>query len=175
MLRKVVLIAILAVAIKYLKDFDLDFFQENFQDSKNPFVYNGDFLIKSKAEGKLYLGILGNICITKFLFLNSYKILYKLKLKYFTLKDDVTKGEKHYKKGGSYEHFIGIDASRSFVTGDFKKDLTDNLDGLSDAQVADLINWKQFYDTTYTFIGILEGRFYNSKKIHHLNYYFFKV
>lgn len=34
---------------------------------------------------------------------------------------DVTKGKKHYGKGGSYEFFTGKDASRSFVSGDFSQ------------------------------------------------------
>lgn len=81
--------------------------------------------------------------------------------KCFCLKVSTKFSIKHYKKGGSYEHFVGRDASRSFVTGDFKNDLNDNLDGLSDSQISDIINWKQFYDTSYTFIGLLEGRFHN--------------
>lgn len=32
---------------------------------------------------------------------------------------DVSKGAKHYGKGGAYEGFTGKDASRSFVSGDF--------------------------------------------------------
>lgn len=48
------------------------------------------------------------------------------------------------------------------MTGDFKNDLNDKIDDLTDSQVADLINWKNFYDTTYTHIGYLEGRFYNN-------------
>lgn len=31
----------------------------------------------------------------------------------------MSKGTKHYGKGGAYEGFTGKDASRSFVSGDF--------------------------------------------------------
>jgi hypothetical protein len=74
---------------------------------------------------------------------------------------DVSKGEKHYKPGGSYDFFVGRDASRAYVTGDFKNDLNDQIDDLSDTQIADIFNWKKFYDETYTFVGLLEGRFYD--------------
>ncbi len=49
------------------------------------------------------------------------------------------------------------------MTGDFVKDLNDNIDGLSDAQIADLFNWKNFFDTTYTHMGVLMGRFYDEQ------------
>lgn len=32
---------------------------------------------------------------------------------------DVSKGAKHYGRGGGYQGFTGRDASRAFVTGDF--------------------------------------------------------
>ena len=41
---------------------------------------------------------------------------------------DVTRGEKHYGKDGGYHFFSGVDASRAFVTGEFKGDgLVDNV------------------------------------------------
>ncbi|CAN0392758.1 unnamed protein product, partial [Ectocarpus sp. 13 AM-2016] len=44
---------------------------------------------------------------------------------------DVSKGAKHYGKGGAYESFTGKDASRSFVSGNFTEaGLTDDLSGL---------------------------------------------
>ena len=59
MLKTVILIAILAFGIKYIKDFDLDFFQET---QENSLVYDKEFLTKSRTDGKLYLAILGSIC-----------------------------------------------------------------------------------------------------------------
>lgn len=74
---------------------------------------------------------------------------------------DVTKGAKHYGPGGSYQFFVGRDASRAFITGEFSKDLNDNLDGLDDSQIAGLFEWLDFYEKTYTFLGYLNGRFYD--------------
>ena len=56
---------------------------------------------------------------------------------------------------------LGRDASRAFITGEFTKDLNDNLDGLDDSQIASLFEWLDFYDKTYTFLGYLNGRFYD--------------
>lgn len=33
----------------------------------------------------------------------------------------MSKGKKHYGKGGAYEGFTGKDASRAFVSGDFSE------------------------------------------------------
>ena len=48
---------------------------------------------------------------------------------------DVTKGARHYGKGGSYSFFTGRDGSRAFTTGDFKDGLTDDLNGLKPLEV----------------------------------------
>ena len=91
-----------------------------------------------KKETKLYLAILGEVY-------------------------DVSKGGKHYQRGGRYEFFVGKDASRAYVTGDFKNDLNDRIDDLSEAQVADLFNkWKKFYEKTYTHVGHVVGAFYDA-------------
>lgn len=34
---------------------------------------------------------------------------------------DVSKGEKYYGKKGAYKGFVGRDASRAFITGDFSE------------------------------------------------------
>jgi len=57
---------------------------------------------------------------------------------------DVSKG-KAYQPGGSYHHFIGIDAARAFGTGCFKAHRTHDLRGLSEAELAGVQHWKQFY------------------------------
>lgn len=59
MYRKAILVVVLALAFKYLKDFfqksdsNLDLFQD-----KQSTVYDLDYI---QTEGKLYLAILGNI------------------------------------------------------------------------------------------------------------------
>eukprot|EP00903_Cladosiphon_okamuranus_P012434 g11649.t1 len=77
---------------------------------------------------------------------------------------DVSKGEKHYGKGGAYEGFAGRDASRSFVSGDFSEaGLTDDLSGLEPSQCLGIKDWRDFYekDPKYKKRGLLAGRFYD--------------
>lgn len=58
---------------------------------------------------------------------------------------------------------LGKDATRAFATGDFVNDLNDLIEDLSDQQVSELFNWKSTYDDgPYTFLGHLEGAFYDS-------------
>ncbi|RAL41911.1 hypothetical protein DM860_009093 [Cuscuta australis] len=76
---------------------------------------------------------------------------------------DVTKGKNHYGVGGSYNHFSGRDASRAFVSGNFTGDgLTDSLHNLSSTEVKSIVEWRDFYFKTYTFVGKLVGRYYDS-------------
>ncbi|XP_048328803.2 membrane-associated progesterone-binding protein 4 [Ziziphus jujuba] len=76
---------------------------------------------------------------------------------------DVTKGKSHYGMGGGYNHFSGRDASRAFVSGNFTGDgLTDSLQGLSSTEVKSVVEWRDFYFRTYTFVGKLLGRYYDS-------------
>jgi hypothetical protein len=60
-------------------------------------------------------------------------------------------------------NFLGKDASRSFVTGDFQNDLNDEILDLSESQIADIFNWKDFYDKTYDFVGLMIGKFYDER------------
>lgn len=77
---------------------------------------------------------------------------------------DVTKGRSHYGLGGGYNHFAGRDASRAFVSGNFTGDgLTDSLQGLSSAEVKSVVDWRGFYFRSYTFVGKLVGRYYDSQ------------
>uniref|UniRef100_A0A1J3IJT2 Membrane-associated progesterone-binding protein 4 n=2 Tax=Noccaea caerulescens TaxID=107243 RepID=A0A1J3IJT2_NOCCA len=77
---------------------------------------------------------------------------------------DVTKGKSHYGSGGSYNHFAGRDASRAFVSGNFTGDgLTDSLRGLSSSEVMSIVDWRGFYTRTYTPVGKLVGRYYDSQ------------
>ncbi|XP_019249237.1 PREDICTED: membrane-associated progesterone-binding protein 4 [Nicotiana attenuata] len=77
---------------------------------------------------------------------------------------DVSKGKSHYGVEGGYNHFAGRDASRAFVSGNFTGDgLTDSLHGLSSAEVKSIVDWRDFYFRTYTFVGKLVGRYYDSE------------
>ncbi|KAE9410167.1 cytochrome b5 [Gymnopus androsaceus JB14] len=57
---------------------------------------------------------------------------------------DVTNG-KAYQPGGSYHHFAGIDAARAFGTGCFQTHRTHDLRGLTEAELAGVAHWKDFY------------------------------
>eukprot|EP00752_Nemacystus_decipiens_P002723 g2542.t1 len=79
---------------------------------------------------------------------------------------DVSKGKKHYGRGGAYEGFTGKDASRSFVSGDFTEaGLTDDLSGLDPSQCLGIKDWRDFYvnDPKYKKRGVLAGRFYDAR------------
>jgi hypothetical protein len=58
---------------------------------------------------------------------------------------DVTAGRRHYGPGGAYAFFAGRDASRAYATGDFRGDLTDDLEGLDGAAVAEVARWRAFF------------------------------
>lgn len=85
---------------------------------------------------------------------------------------DVTKGWKHYGPGGTYHHFVGRDASRAFVSGNFTDDgLTDSLEGLTPSQIKAIDDWRLFFLSRYVYLGKLVGTFYNkdglpTKKLH---------
>ncbi|KAH9482454.1 Neuferricin [Psilocybe cubensis] len=57
---------------------------------------------------------------------------------------DVSKG-KAYQPGGSYHHFVGIDAARAFGTGCFQTHRTHDTRGMSEKELASLAHWKKFY------------------------------
>ncbi|XP_077286308.1 neuferricin homolog [Arctopsyche grandis] len=77
---------------------------------------------------------------------------------------DVTKGSKHYGPGSNYNIFIGRDASKSFITGEFS-DTSKTLDDVLELAPNDLIgleNWIKMYDEQYIYKGKLIGRFYDA-------------
>ncbi|CAD7701556.1 unnamed protein product [Ostreobium quekettii] len=74
---------------------------------------------------------------------------------------DVSKGKQYYGKGGGYDFFAGRDATRAFVSGDFEKDLTDDLTGFTPEEFRSLMEWRSFYHKDYKYMGKVEGRFYN--------------
>jgi hypothetical protein len=57
---------------------------------------------------------------------------------------DVTAG-KAYGKDGGYHFFSGKDASRAYITGCFKDDLTHDLRGLKPEEIKGLETWVTFY------------------------------
>lgn len=80
---------------------------------------------------------------------------------------DVSKGYKHYGPNGAYNYFAGRDASIAFITGEFDHYIDDEADDVlkltNDNDLYSLDKWQQFYDTDYTFVGHVIGRFYNNK------------
>ncbi|XP_074030803.1 neuferricin [Leptinotarsa decemlineata] len=75
---------------------------------------------------------------------------------------DVSKGFKHYGPGQQYNIFIGCDASRSFVTGDFNKDdINDEVADLNRDELKSLQHWLNFYKKEYVEVGKLEGKYFD--------------
>ncbi|KAK9873331.1 hypothetical protein WA026_022138 [Henosepilachna vigintioctopunctata] len=77
---------------------------------------------------------------------------------------DVTSGNKHYGPGASYNFFIGKDATRNFVDGNFEcKTNCDDATGLSAQELRALENWLKFYKKSYSHVGKLIGRYYDEE------------
>lgn len=74
---------------------------------------------------------------------------------------DVSKTRKLYGAGGGYDFFAGKDATRAFITGDFKEDLHDDLTGFTPEQYKSIVEWKDFYRKDYKYVGKVEGRFFD--------------
>jgi len=71
---------------------------------------------------------------------------------------DVSAAPKKYGPGGSYWFFSGRDASRAYITGDFKNDLTWDYSGLPEEKIKrSLGHWVNFFANheIYTFVGYL--------------------
>ncbi|XP_058443699.1 neuferricin homolog [Malaya genurostris] len=76
---------------------------------------------------------------------------------------DVATGIKHYGPGEAYNMFVGHDASRSFISGEFESyrpELSD-VSSLTDGELKSLVKWKSFYDETYQYKGKLVGRYFD--------------
>ena len=79
---------------------------------------------------------------------------------------DVSEGTRYYARGGSYQHFVGRDASRSFVTGDSADSkLTDSIAELSDDDLEAVGDWYKFYKEheVYKWVGRVVGRYFDVK------------
>jgi hypothetical protein len=131
---------ILAVALLTKNLLNLFFpYSESSVDDKEKLtkVFPKDFFATRPADDKkIYLGFLGNVY-------------------------DVSKGDKYYASGGSYDFFAGKDATRAFATGDFVNDLNDNIEDFDEKKAHELLNWKTTYDTEYIWLGKLEGAFHD--------------
>ncbi|XP_055594444.1 neuferricin homolog [Uranotaenia lowii] len=77
---------------------------------------------------------------------------------------DVASGAKHYGPGEAYSMFVGHDASRSFISGDFEEYTPDMADvsPLTDSELKSIVKWKSFYDETYPYRGKLMGRHFDA-------------
>ncbi|WIA40808.1 hypothetical protein OEZ86_004486 [Tetradesmus obliquus] len=75
---------------------------------------------------------------------------------------DVSKAPQFYSAGEGYGHFAGTDGSKSFITGDFVGDVTDDVSELDPEACLGLVGWLDFYHKTYTYQGKLIGRFYDA-------------
>jgi hypothetical protein len=143
MLRRVVIVITTAFIFKNLLHYFLDEPKTSETDSTSKLHSDAKILLTAKElseksnDNELFLAILGSVY-------------------------DVSSGAKHYKPGGSYHFFLGKDASRAFVTGDFVNDLNDQIEDLSETQIADIFNWKSMYDTNYKHVGHVIGRFYDA-------------
>ncbi|CAH1801823.1 unnamed protein product [Owenia fusiformis] len=70
--------------------------------------------------------------------------------------------QKHYGPGGGYHFFAGRDATAAFVTGKFEGEgLTDDVSNLSPEDMIGIEEWMTFYEKDYTYVGKLEGRYYD--------------
>ncbi|KFB48823.1 AGAP001042-PA-like protein [Anopheles sinensis] len=59
--------------------------------------------------------------------------------------------------------FVGHDATRSFVTGEFDhytEELSD-VSSLTDTELQQLLTWREFYDKTYPYRGKAVGRYFD--------------
>ncbi|XP_058820883.1 neuferricin homolog [Topomyia yanbarensis] len=78
---------------------------------------------------------------------------------------DVASGVKHYGPGEAYNMFVGHDASRSFISGEFEAyhpEMSD-VSSLTDGELKSLVKWKSFYDETYVYKGKLIGRYFDDR------------
>jgi predicted heme/steroid binding protein len=94
----------------------------------------------SGASGKLMLAILGEVY-------------------------DVSAGTEFYADGQGYNCFVGRDASRAFVTGEFEgAGLTNNVEGLEPGELDGILHWRGFYRDSekYSAVGVVAGPFYDA-------------
>ncbi|XP_030847183.1 neuferricin-like [Strongylocentrotus purpuratus] len=77
---------------------------------------------------------------------------------------DVSKGTKHYGPGGGYSFFAGRDGSKAYISGDFSEEgLTPDVEGLTPQDMIGLEDWVKFFNNEYTYVGKLNGHFYDER------------
>ncbi len=77
---------------------------------------------------------------------------------------DVSAGTEFYADGQGYNCFVGRDASRAFVTGEFEGEgLTNSVDGLEPGELDGILHWRGFYRDSekYPAVGVVTGPFYD--------------
>jgi cytochrome b involved in lipid metabolism len=89
---------------------------------------------------------------------------------------DVTSGKKHYGKGQGYHYFVGKDATKSFVSGQFEGEVDHDLSDLPLKDILGIEDWAHFYDTheNYTYKGYLEGVYYKEDGKYNKAFYDYK-
>jgi predicted heme/steroid binding protein len=101
-------------------------------------VYDGG----PESSGKVYLAFLG--------------VVY-----------DVSRGIKHYGPDGTYHAFAGKDASRAFVTGEFrdvnKEGLLDDVSDLETSSFSGIKEWASFYEREYIKVGRVVGAYFDTE------------
>lgn len=78
---------------------------------------------------------------------------------------DVTEGKDFYGEGASYSFFAGVDRTACFFSGDFTEEgAKKNILEYTPKQIQSLEEWRTFYENheKYTFVGKLEGEFYDA-------------
>ncbi|XP_065226961.1 neuferricin [Planococcus citri] len=77
---------------------------------------------------------------------------------------DVSSGQSYYGAGQMYHGFIGRDASRAFITGDFSESgLTDDVLDLPLQDLRHLKEWLKMYEDKYKYKGKLIGKYYDEE------------
>ncbi|CAG4911911.1 unnamed protein product [Colias eurytheme] len=77
---------------------------------------------------------------------------------------DVSSGKMHYAKGSSYHYFIGKDGTRALVSGNFNDESEDkdHILNLKCDDIFAIMHWRKTFREKYKYVGVLQGRYYNS-------------
>eukprot|EP00746_Dinoflagellata_sp_MGD_P065311 gnl/MRDRNA2_/MRDRNA2_27216_c0_seq1.p1 gnl/MRDRNA2_/MRDRNA2_27216_c0~~gnl/MRDRNA2_/MRDRNA2_27216_c0_seq1.p1 ORF type:complete len:295 (-),score=57.98 gnl/MRDRNA2_/MRDRNA2_27216_c0_seq1:16-900(-) len=77
---------------------------------------------------------------------------------------DVSTALQHYGPEGHYKGLAGVDATRSFATGDFSANgLLSEVDGLGHDEILAINDWVSQYQKKYPKVGLVEGHYYNKQ------------